>query len=117
MAEPAKKLNWGDVDAEDNLQEEPGLKKVVTYGVNDLGQKTKITKTIKIIRETVRVNKNVERRKKLRKFGSCAEAGPGLEPGVTTKGKDVAFVPMTPEERLVHQENLEFLKKTTHQPK
>lgn len=63
-------------------------KTVVEYKTNDKGQRVKIVKKVRMYKKQVKINKNVEERKKWKKFGDCANAK-GIESGVTSIGEEV----------------------------
>jgi len=88
-SEKVQSKKWADdSDEEDETPSETfedGIKTITEIKTNDKGQKVKIIKKIKVYTKTVTVNKNVEARKKWKKFGECAGAGPGLEAGITSE--------------------------------
>lgn len=93
--EPAPKINWADEDDEKEDNEpsetgvdENGIKTIIEFKTNDKGQKIKVTKKIRVYTKIVRRNKNVEARKKWKKFGDCAGVPPGPEAGITSESLD-----------------------------
>jgi len=96
------KKKWGDQDELDDYNEfqeitteaEPEAdgsirKTVVEYKTNENGQSVKIVKRVRAYKTKVKINKRVEERKKWRKFGECAGAPRGPEPGITSVGDEV----------------------------
>jgi translation initiation factor 3 subunit G len=71
---------------------EDGIKTITEIKTNGKGQKVKVVKKIRVYTRTVQHNKNVEARKKWKKFGECANAGPGLEDGITSVSTDEIFL-------------------------
>jgi len=95
---------WGDLTQQDEFdfernqeittETEPAedgsvRKTVVEYKTNDKGQTIQIIKKIKVYKARVKMNRKVEERKKWRKFGECANAPRGPEPGITSLGDEV----------------------------
>jgi len=95
---------WGDLTQQDEFdfernqeittETEPAedgsvRKTVVEYKTNDKGQTIQIIKKIKVYKAKVKMNRRVEERKKWRKFGECANAPRGPEPGITSVGDEV----------------------------
>eukprot|EP01126_Amoeba_proteus_P011390 TRINITY_DN1458_c0_g1_i9.p1 TRINITY_DN1458_c0_g1~~TRINITY_DN1458_c0_g1_i9.p1 ORF type:complete len:271 (-),score=53.50 TRINITY_DN1458_c0_g1_i9:138-950(-) len=67
-----------------------GVKRVVEFSTNKEGQKVKITKLVKTVTYTKKVNKRVEeRRKRWVKFGKCAQGG---DSGLSYRGEEVHLV-------------------------
>jgi len=99
----AAKPKWGDQDAEDeanwstdwmnddNNNNDGTVKTVVEMITNDKGLKVKRIKKIRMIKKRIKINKNVEDRKKWPKFGECENAPPGPERGITTVGDPVVI--------------------------
>jgi len=70
--------------------------------------KLKITRKVKVTTKTVRINKNVARRRKWAKFGRCAEVGPGPEPNVTYVSPDTIPLNLKPRKREEEDPTPEF---------
>jgi len=88
-SEKFQSKKWADdSDEEDEVPSETfedGIKTITEIKTNDKGQRVKIIRKIRVYTKTVTINKNVEARKKWKKFGECAGAGPGLETGITSE--------------------------------
>jgi len=96
---------WGDDDDEDLHEEtqvqqelpkdeiigpnEDGVKKIITYRVNDDGKHEKRTQTIRTEKQISRVHNRVIMRRKLPKFGDSAGDAPGPQDHTTAFGEDV----------------------------
>ncbi|ELR23587.1 Eukaryotic translation initiation factor 3 subunit [Acanthamoeba castellanii str. Neff] len=90
------KQDWGDIEeAETDMTgtkvfetqpDEHGvrLKTVIEYSTNSEGKTVKTTKNYKLYKKVTRINKRVQERKKLKKFGDCR---PG-EQGITLLSND-----------------------------
>merc|ERR1712093_9001 len=88
--------DWGDIEeAETDMTgtkvfetqpDEHGvrLKTVIEYSTNSEGKTVKTTKNYKLYKKVTRINKRVQERKKLKKFGDCR---PG-EQGITLLSND-----------------------------
>jgi len=94
------KPKWGDQEENDEYdneittEAEPDKdgaihKTIVEYKTNDKGKKIKIIKRVKVYKTKVKIYKNVEERKKWRKFGEPANSPPGPEKGITSVGDEV----------------------------
>jgi len=88
-----KTTNWADSDDEEETGptvtiDENGLKTITEIKTNEKGQKVRVTKKFRVYTKIVRKNKNVEARKKWKKFGECAGAPPGTETGITSESLD-----------------------------
>jgi len=68
-----------------------GLELKIEYKTNDKGQKIKVVQKVKVIKNTVKLNKKVQERKTWRKFGDCAGLPPGPEKVITSFGDEVFF--------------------------
>eukprot|EP01135_Chromosphaera_perkinsii_P000697 Nk52_evm9s150 gene=Nk52_evmTU9s150 len=86
---PMMKSKWGDeVDDLENHDLPPtevigpvnGIKKIISYRLNEDGVKEKITRSYKIETRKVRCSKGVLARKELRKFGDAANEPAGPNP-------------------------------------
>jgi len=77
----------------ETLQDGSTKKTVVSYKTNEKGQKIKVTKVIRYYKKKVKVNKNVEKRKKWAKFGDCKGLPPGTETGITFNGDECTIEP------------------------
>lgn len=98
--------NWGDADFDDEPQTNT-VKQVVETRINENGEKVKVTKTIKVYKRQVKVNKRVEERKKRwKKFGVCAGVE-GPEPGMTSQAKEEVYLVLGEEERKKKQRDEE----------
>eukprot|EP00013_Stygamoeba_regulata_P022327 CAMPEP_0177648812 /NCGR_PEP_ID=MMETSP0447-20121125/11029_1 /TAXON_ID=0 /ORGANISM="Stygamoeba regulata, Strain BSH-02190019" /LENGTH=285 /DNA_ID=CAMNT_0019151481 /DNA_START=75 /DNA_END=932 /DNA_ORIENTATION=- len=86
-------MRWGDAaDAEEETLDttpyetdwdENGIKQVVTFEKRLDGTIAKTIKTVRAVKKVKRVNKNVERRRTLKRFGECSGKPTGPEPGVS----------------------------------
>jgi len=76
-----------------------GLKTVVEYYSNERGQKVKVTRTVKVIKKSIRVNKNVAERRKWKKFGDCSGLPPGPEENVTYTSGELIKLDLRPKKR------------------
>jgi len=87
---PAPSTAWADEAEEEEYTgpietiDENGIKTITDYKTNEKGQKITAVKKIRVYTRTVRRNKNVEARKKWKKFGECDGAPPGTEFGITS---------------------------------
>jgi len=106
VAERFAKPKWGDADEledynaistdfpeitteSETLSDGSVRKTVVEYKTSDSGHTIKIVKKIRMYKAKVKINKRVEDRKRWRKFGECANAPRGIEPGITSIGDEV----------------------------
>jgi len=106
VAERYAKPKWGDADEledynaistdfpeitteSETLSDGSVRKTVVEYKTTDSGHTVKIIKKVRMYKAKVKINKRVEERKGLRKFGECANAPRGIEPGITSIGDEV----------------------------
>jgi len=101
MTTQAKK--WADEDsdgeespanvmpsAKDEVQPDGSVLRTITeYTTNEKGQKIKIVKKIKIYKKQIKVNRNVEARRKWRKFGDVNPAQVGPEDIITSVNDDM----------------------------
>lgn len=96
---------WGD-DDEDEVEEvqqqtlslpedevigpnEDGVKKIITYRVNDDGKHEKRTQTVRIEKQTTRIRKCVIERRSMPKFGDSVNDAAGPQDHTTAFGEDV----------------------------
>jgi len=93
MAADGKK-QWGDQEYDDDKTEDVptkfvssidanGVKTVTEFRTKEDGTKVKHVSRIKVTKVVKKVNKNVVSRRKLEKFGDCANDGSGVQPNVT----------------------------------
>jgi len=94
-SELESELEPEDESSDEDDEEEPsestdenGIRTTIDYKTNDKGQKIKVTRKVKVYTRTVRRNKNVEARKKWKKFGDCANTPAGPEFGITSESLD-----------------------------
>lgn len=95
---------WGDIDDEEQEEtqvqltlpedqvigpNEDGIKKIITYRVNDDGKHEKRTQTVRIEKQITRVHKRVIARRNAPKFGDSAGDPPGPQDHTTAFGEDV----------------------------
>lgn len=86
--------SWGDVDEkEDNertrtVEEKTGIITESYIRTDENGKRFRVTKKYKETQKSVRVNKNVEARKKWAKFGDCKGLPPGPEMNITYQTVD-----------------------------
>ncbi|PRP89338.1 cobalamin synthesis protein P47K [Planoprotostelium fungivorum] len=118
MSAPSNKTRWVDeethhaaskkwADEDDDVEESESnnavikdeaqpdgstLRTVTEYTTNAKGQKVKIIKRIKIYKKQVKVNRNVEARRKWKKFGEVKDCPPGPEPVVTNPSQEDMFL-------------------------
>eukprot|EP00871_Galdieria_phlegrea_P000354 jgi/Galph1/1319/GphlegSOOS_G5985.1 len=86
--------------------DEQGLKHVIEYYVNEEGKLVRTTKIFRIKKEKKRVSKAVAERRQWKKFGDCAKAPTGPEPGVTTVSLDEVVIEYKRSEELETEEDL-----------
>jgi len=92
----SSKTQWGDLDVDgddeskdllpprhESAVDKDGIKTVTEYSVDENGDKVKIVKKVKVIKKQMRLNKNVLKRRKWKKFGDVAGQGAGPEPNIT----------------------------------
>lgn len=95
---------WGDDDEDEQEQQqltqtlpqdevigpdENGVKKIITYRLNDDGKHEKRTQTVRIEKQTTRVHKRVIERRGIPKFGDSLNDAPGPHDSTTAFGEDV----------------------------
>jgi hypothetical protein len=80
------------------------VKTVTELRVNELGQRTKTVRVVKLVKHQTQVKKAVLARRKIAKFGRCAGQPPGPEPGVTAFGDLVALEQPTEEKKVEKKE-------------
>jgi translation initiation factor 3 subunit G len=100
----AKMERWGDSDDDEQKDtqivndlpkdevigpNEEGIKKTITYRINDDGKKEKRVETVRIENQKMRVHKNVPLRRQMAKFGDSANDPPGPHYDTTAFGEDV----------------------------
>lgn len=73
----------------DSTDRTTGIRTTVEYITNDLGQRLKVTRKVKKVTKTVSINRHIVERRGWKKFGDCANAGPGPEYNVTIQSPEV----------------------------
>eukprot|EP01112_Ceratiomyxa_fruticulosa_P008085 TRINITY_DN2097_c0_g1_i2.p1 TRINITY_DN2097_c0_g1~~TRINITY_DN2097_c0_g1_i2.p1 ORF type:complete len:284 (+),score=59.91 TRINITY_DN2097_c0_g1_i2:99-950(+) len=97
LATAASSQKWGDVEENDDIYDQNGvldsngIKTTVEYHINDKGQKVKTIRRVRPTKKIVRKNKNVDRRRKWRKFGECSGLPPGIEASTTSLGDEITL--------------------------
>jgi len=76
-----------------------GLKTITEVYTNDKGQKVRVVRTVKVIKKTIRVNKNVAERRQWKKFGDCANVPPGPEENITNSSAELIKFELRPRKR------------------
>jgi translation initiation factor 3 subunit G len=127
MATEAKRSNkwaeqkqWGDDDYPDvdNSGDAPlatgsrfetpldahNIKTVIEYHKNEQEQRIKIIKKVKVVKKSVRANKKVAERRKWKKFGAAANAGPGPEENVTYVSTEKIILDLAPAKQEVKED-------------
>ncbi|KAM3464844.1 hypothetical protein MY5147_007618 [Beauveria neobassiana] len=97
------KHDWADDDdieetttelpAPQTIANKDGTKTIITYRINDEGQKVKTTRRIRYITHTEKVNPRVADRKSWSKFGASANDGAGPAPDTTSIAENMIFRP------------------------
>ena len=97
------KHDWADDDdIEETSTELPplqtisnkdGTKTIISYRINEDGEKVKTTRRIRYITHKETVNPRVADRKTWSKFGLSAKDGPGPAPDTTSVGENIIFRP------------------------
>ncbi|SPO05908.1 related to translation initiation factor eIF3 subunit [Cephalotrichum gorgonifer] len=77
------------------LSNKDGTKTIITYHINEDGQKVKTTRRVRYTTHTEKVNPRVADRKTWSKFGASAKDGPGPIPDTTSVGENIIFRPST----------------------
>ncbi|KAL5631079.1 hypothetical protein BROUX41_000951 [Berkeleyomyces rouxiae] len=104
MAAVAKKQDWADDDDVEEtgpeqlpppqeIQNKDGTKTIITYALNDQGQKVKTTRRIRLITHTETLNPRVADRKTWAKFGASAKDAPGPASDTTSVAENMVFKP------------------------
>ncbi|KKA27568.1 hypothetical protein TD95_001452 [Thielaviopsis punctulata] len=75
------------------IQNKDGTKTIITYALNDQGQKVKTTRRIRLIKHTETLNPRVADRKTWAKFGDSANDGPGPATDTTSVAENMIFKP------------------------
>ncbi|OAA68872.1 eukaryotic translation initiation factor 3, subunit 4 [Cordyceps fumosorosea ARSEF 2679] len=97
------KHDWADDDdieetstelpAPQTIANKDGTKTIITYRLNDEGQKVKTTRRIRYITHTEKVNPRVADRKSWAKFGASSNDGAGPAPDTTSIAENMIFRP------------------------
>ncbi|ATY64373.1 eukaryotic translation initiation factor subunit 4 [Cordyceps militaris] len=97
------KHDWADDDdieetstelpAPQTIANKDGTKTIITYRINDDGQKVKTTRRIRFITHTEKVNPRVADRKSWAKFGASANDGAGPAADTTSIAENMIFRP------------------------
>ncbi|TQV96169.1 hypothetical protein V2A60_003392 [Cordyceps javanica] len=97
------KHDWADDDdieetstelpAPQTIANKDGTKTIITYRINDEGQKVKTTRRIRYITHTEKVNPRVADRKSWGKFGASANDGAGPAADTTSIAENMIFRP------------------------
>ncbi|KAJ4164965.1 hypothetical protein LMH87_006617 [Akanthomyces muscarius] len=97
------KHDWADDDdieetstelpAPQTIANKDGTKTIITYRLNDEGQKVKTTRRIRYITHTEKVNPRVADRKSWAKFGASANDGAGPAADTTSIAENMIFRP------------------------
>ncbi|OAQ95821.1 hypothetical protein LLEC1_05081 [Akanthomyces lecanii] len=97
------KHDWADDDdieetstelpAPQTIANKDGTKTIITYRINDDGQKVKTTRRIRYITHTEKVNPRVADRKSWAKFGASANDGAGPAADTTSIAENMIFRP------------------------
>ncbi|KAL2754509.1 hypothetical protein ACRALDRAFT_1042152 [Sodiomyces alcalophilus JCM 7366] len=103
MATIQKKHDWADDEDVDEVSTElpptqtltnkDGTKTIISYSLNDENQKVKMTRRVRYITHTEKVNPRVAERKGWAKFGDSARDPPGPAHDTTTVGENIIFRP------------------------
>jgi translation initiation factor 3 subunit G len=123
-------FKWGDVEYDEELTQglsqtslgaidvnkidAQGVRTVIEYGINEKGQKIKITKKLKPVKKNILVNPNVIRRRQWKKFGECKDVV-GVEPNVTYTTPEVIHLDLRPKKREEEKEDQGGLEKLSQQ--
>ncbi|KAL6055003.1 Eukaryotic translation initiation factor 3 subunit G [Balamuthia mandrillaris] len=111
------KPSWGDIEEEERdmtgtkvIESQPDengvrIRTVVEYTTNELGQKVKTTKNLKVYKKRVKISKQAQARKKWAKFGDCR---PG-EQGVTLLGEVVEVELTSRKKREEEEESMKLV--------
>ena len=77
------------------LSNKDGTKTIISYHINEDGQKVKTTRRVRYTTHTERVNPRVADRKTWSKFGDSAKDPQGPIPDTTSVGENIIFRPST----------------------
>lgn len=75
------------------IQNKDGTTTSISYYINDLGQKVKVTRRIRLVKHTATVNPRVAERKSWAKFGLSANDPTGPVKDTTTVAENIIFLP------------------------
>jgi translation initiation factor 3 subunit G len=92
--------------------DENGMRTVVDYYINELGQYIKRTRVMRLVKKQVQVNKKVMERRQWSKFGDCSDLPPGPEPNITSKSSDLIHLNLRP--KFPSPDGLEYDTKTNN---
>jgi translation initiation factor 3 subunit G len=114
---------WGSDDddgSDDDMKDrvnitgpdEDGVKTYDIIKTNEDGKKIRVKRKTKLVTKTILVNKNVARRRKLRKFGDCEGKSAGPEEGYTQLASSFPFIlrPRTKDEAEKEEEEAKLNK-------
>lgn len=95
------------IQTPDSVPEENGERTIVEYTTDVNGRKVKVTRRVKLVPKTVKLNKHVLARRAWKKFGDCAgKAGP--EENITTIESNPVFLNLT----MVKEEETKVVEKS-----
>lgn len=117
---PEDKKNWADEGDDEDIPDFPtrhetdvdvnGVKTVTTYRTNEMGQKFKMVRQVKVTKKTTKMHKTVLARRQWAKFGEVKNnkpgySGPGYTDGFVCLDASDQILEMTPKARVAEENN------------